>query len=67
VTAQATDSAAIGKAAQTKPGNEEVQLVGLSPFHPARFQGQVVAVRGVETKKRLNVTSLVTTSAACSR
>ena len=65
VTAQATGSAAVKKAAQASLGNDELQLIGLSPFHPARYQGQVVAVRGVATEKRLNVTSLVTTSAAC--
>ncbi len=65
VTAQAANSAAIGKATQAKPDNEEFPLIGLSVFHPARYQGQVVVVRGVETEKRLNVTSLVTASAAC--
>jgi hypothetical protein len=62
---QATNAVAVSKAAQAKPGNEDLQLIGLTAFHPARYKGQVVVVRGVETDKRLNVTSLVTTSAAC--
>jgi hypothetical protein len=66
VNAQATNSVSFRKAAQASPGNEEFQLIGLSAFQPARYQGQVVVARGVETGKRLNVTSLLTTSAACS-
>jgi hypothetical protein len=65
VSAQATNSVDISKAEQAKPGNEDVQLVGVSAFHAGQYRGQIVAVRGVETEKRLNVTSLVTTSAAC--
>jgi len=45
------------------PGKQDFELIGVSVFHPERYLGQVVAVRGVETEQRLNVTSLVKAAA----
>lgn len=47
------------------PGDPELGLIGLSAFHPERYQGQALAVKGVEAEQRLNVTSLVQAAATC--
>ena len=72
VATQSTSSPAIrGAAAKAHPGIEQVRLVGTGPFQPARYKGNMVAVRGVlipGEERRLNVTSLQTVSAsACGR
>jgi len=60
------------KAAEAKPlGTLQIPLIGLVEFNPADHKGHRVVVKGLlikeATTSRLNVTSLMTASATCSR
>jgi hypothetical protein len=60
------------KAAEVKPlGTLQFPLIGLVEFNPAEHKGHRVVVKGLlikeATTSRLNVTSLMTASASCSK
>ncbi len=68
VASQAANSDSLQRASQAKPGVEEFQLVGLSPFNASQHKGETAAVRGVllpGSGNRLNVTSLQSVASFC--
>ncbi|HEX4286487.1 MAG TPA: hypothetical protein VHZ28_15445, partial [Terracidiphilus sp.] len=67
--AQGTTSAELNQERESPLGNESYRLQGVSVFHPAKDQGQKVAVKGVllgnPGNESLNVTSLQPLSETC--
>ena len=67
---QVPSSTDVSKAVQSPPGKETFALVGIEVFRPGQYEGKTLLVRGAMVgsgRRSLNVTSLLATSAPCSK